>query len=57
MLLIDYEKAYNRVKWSFLLMMLEEMGFPTMFSRMVSTLLNGVMAAVHINGLNHVNLN
>ena len=57
MLLIDYEKAYNRVKWSFLLMMLEEMGFPTMFSRMVSTLLNGVMATVQINGLNHINLN
>lgn len=33
MFLIDFEKAYDRVEWEFILMMLEAFGFPSNFVR------------------------
>ena len=41
MLLIDYEKSYDRIEWGFIMMMLEALGFPTHYCRMVSILLFG----------------
>ena len=51
MLLIDYEKAYDRIELGFIMMMLEVLGFPTHYCRMVSILLFGAKAAVEINGV------
>ena len=51
MLLIDYEKAYDRIEWGFIMMMLEALGVPTHYYRMVSILLFGAKAAVEINGV------
>lgn len=50
MLLLDFEKAYDRVEWSFLKMALEAFGFPQGFIRMISTLLNDASAMIDVNG-------
>ena len=37
MLLIDYEKAYDRIEWNFINMMMEAIGFHNTFIQMVNT--------------------
>ncbi|XP_059077154.1 uncharacterized protein LOC131876266 [Cryptomeria japonica] len=49
MFLIDFEKAYDRVEWGFLLMMLEAVGFPKVFCQMAYVLLKDASAEVKIN--------
>lgn len=49
-MLIDFEKAYDRIKWNFVLRMLESLGLPPFFRKMVQTLLRDALACVEING-------
>ncbi|XP_057849360.2 uncharacterized protein LOC131060216 [Cryptomeria japonica] len=51
MLLLDFEKAYDRIEWKFILMMLEAFGFPSFFCSAVQTLLKDASAQVEINGI------
>ncbi|XP_057826434.1 secreted RxLR effector protein 78-like [Cryptomeria japonica] len=49
MFLLDFEKAYDRVEWGFILMMLETFGFPTEFCKWVMVLLKDALAQVEVN--------
>lgn len=51
MFLIDYEKAYDRIEWEFIYMMLNALGFPSSFLSMVKVLMKDANAAVEVNGL------
>ncbi|XP_059064479.1 uncharacterized protein LOC131856642 [Cryptomeria japonica] len=51
MLLLDFEKAYDRIEWKFVLMMLEAFGFPPFFCLVVQTLLKDACATVEVNGI------
>lgn len=50
MLLVDFEKAYDRIEWPFILMVLEAFGFPKEFCRMNETLMKDSNAQIEING-------
>lgn len=50
MFLVDFEKAYDRVEWRFILMMLEAFGFPKEFCQFVQVLLKDASAQMEING-------
>ncbi|XP_059077987.1 secreted RxLR effector protein 78-like [Cryptomeria japonica] len=50
MFLLDFEKAYDRVEWGFILMMLEAFGFPAEFYKWVMILLKDASAPVEVNG-------
>ncbi|GLJ49275.1 hypothetical protein SUGI_1041170 [Cryptomeria japonica] len=50
MLLLDFEKAYDRVEWNFISMTLEAFGFPTRFCNLVKMMMNDVFAQIDING-------
>ncbi|XP_059070148.1 secreted RxLR effector protein 78-like [Cryptomeria japonica] len=50
MFLLDFEKAYERVEWGFILMMLETFGFPPEFCKWVMVLLKDASAQVEVNG-------
>ncbi|XP_059064215.1 secreted RxLR effector protein 78-like [Cryptomeria japonica] len=50
MLLLDFEKAYDRVEWNFISMTLEDFGFPTRFCNLVKMMMNDVFAHIDING-------
>ena len=49
LLLIDYEKTYDRIEWGLFMMMLEALGFPPDYCKMVSILLFRAMASMEIN--------
>ncbi|XP_059073161.1 secreted RxLR effector protein 78-like [Cryptomeria japonica] len=49
MFLLDFEKAYDRVEWGFILMLLEAFGFPTKFCKWVMVLLKDTLAQVEVN--------
>ncbi|GBG78001.1 hypothetical protein CBR_g25934 [Chara braunii] len=49
-LLLDLEKAYNRVNWAFVMTSLKEMGFGVCFCRWVKVLYTYSTAAVMVNG-------
>lgn len=51
MLLLDFEKAYDRIEWGFVLLMLEDFGFPDSFFHMVKTLFQDATAQVKVNGI------
>lgn len=44
MFLLDFEKAYDRVEWEFVLMMLEAFGFPNKLCHYVRVLLKDASA-------------
>ncbi|XP_059068323.1 uncharacterized protein LOC131858872 [Cryptomeria japonica] len=50
MFLLDYEKAYDRVEWEFIIMMLESFSFPGEFCQIVKVLLHDASAQIDING-------
>ena len=50
LLLLDFEKAYDRVEWNFIIMMLQSFGFPSYFCNAVQILLRDAFAQVEING-------
>ena len=49
-LLLDFEKAYDRVEWKFIIMMLQSFGFPPYFCMAVQSLLTDACAQIEING-------
>ncbi|XP_057834805.2 secreted RxLR effector protein 78-like [Cryptomeria japonica] len=50
MFLLDFEKAYDRVEWGFILTMLEAFGFPAEFCKWIMVLLKDASAQVEVNG-------
>lgn len=50
LLLLDFKKAYDRVEWKFISMMLQSFGFPSYFCNVVQTFLNDACAQIEING-------
>lgn len=50
MFLVDFEKAYDKVEWNFILMMLSAFGFPSKFCDYVRILLKDAFALLEING-------
>ena len=50
MVMLDQEKAYDRVCWSFLHRALERYGFGPAFRAAVATLYNGSVSCVQVNG-------
>lgn len=50
MLLLDFEKAYDRIEWDFVLSMLKAFGFPASFCNMVKVLFQDASALIEING-------
>lgn len=50
MLLLDFEKAYDRVNWTFLKKVMERMGFHLTWIRQVMALNENASAAVIVNG-------
>lgn len=49
MLSIDYEMADDKIKWSFIIAFLEGIVFSPTLYKMVSTLMNEIVAAIKIN--------
>ncbi len=50
LLLLDFEKTFNRIEWDFLFDALEKLGFGSTWIRWVKTLYKGVTSAMKING-------
>lgn len=50
MLLLDFEKAYDRVSWTFLSQAMEKMGFSPIWVKQVMSLNTNASAAIIING-------
>lgn len=55
MLLINVEKAYDRIEWDYIIKMLHSLGFPPDFCNMVRTLLCDANVVVEVNGLRSSN--
>lgn len=51
MLLLDFEKAYDRVSWTFLRAAMEKMGFHTRWIEQVMSLNTNASASIIINGV------
>lgn len=47
---IDFDKAYDHLEWSFILISIEKMGFGLGLIQMVTTLFGHVRAKVSLNG-------
>lgn len=47
---IDFEKAYDRLEWSFIFQALSNMGFGPKFSKYIQTLFENARARVSVNG-------
>ncbi|XP_059076776.1 uncharacterized protein LOC131876029 [Cryptomeria japonica] len=50
MFLLDFEKAYDRIEWSFINMMLQAFGFPSFFCGIVNMFLKDAHAQIDVNG-------
>jgi hypothetical protein len=50
LLLLDFEKAYDRIEWNFIIMVLQSFGFPPYFCNVVQTFLQDAYAQIEING-------
>ncbi|MFS7889004.1 putative RNA-directed DNA polymerase [Helianthus anomalus] len=50
LLKIDFEKAYDNVNWAFLLSILSQMGFPSMWRTWIKGILESAQASVLVNG-------
>ena len=47
---IDFEKAFDKVKWAFLLQVLEMKGFPSKFNDLVMHIVSGGKVGIKVNG-------
>lgn len=50
LLKIDFEKAYDNVNWHFLLSMMNQMGFPSLWCRWIKGILDSSQASILVNG-------
>lgn len=50
---VDMSKAYNRVEWSFILLMMEHMGFVDSLVYLIMCCITSVSYSVLINGVKH----
>ena len=50
MLLVDFEKAYDRVEWDFFIKMLRDFGFPPNFCSYVKVFLVDASTLIEVNG-------
>eukprot|EP00249_Psilotum_nudum_P034842 c54433_g1_i1 orf=2-241(+) len=46
----DMDKAYGRIEWSYILVVLERMGLGPNFRRMVAALFGNASASILVNG-------
>ena len=49
---IDFEKAFDKIKWPFLLQILEMKGFPNKFNDLVMKIVSGGKVGIKVNGEN-----
>jgi hypothetical protein len=47
---IDFEKAFDKMKWPFLLQVLEMKGFPSAFIDLVMKIVSGGKVGINVNG-------
>ena len=50
MILLDFEKTYDRIEWHFVIAMLEKFGFPDYFCQWVKILFKDSNTCIEING-------
>ena len=50
MILLDFEKAYDRIEWHFVIAMLKQFGFPDYFCQWVNILFKDSNTCIEING-------
>ena len=50
MILLDFEKAYDRIEWNFVIAMLRQFGFPDYFCQWVNILFKNSNICIEING-------
>ena len=53
---LDMSKAYDRLEWSFLLKLMEKMGFNSRWVDLISTCISFVIYSILINGEPHGNI-
>jgi len=51
LLLLDFEKAFDRIEWGFLFEALAKLGFCNQWTRWVSSLYSSVTSAIKLNGV------
>ncbi len=51
LLLLDFEKAFDRIEWSFLFEALEKLGFCPQWIRWVSSMYRSASSAINLNGV------
>lgn len=51
LLLLDFEKEYDRIEWSFVRIVMEGFGFPSHFCNMVKVLMNDANACGEVNDI------
>jgi hypothetical protein len=51
LLLLDFEKAFDRIEWSFLFKALEKLGFSPQWIKWVSSLYGSASSAIKLNGV------
>ena len=50
MILLDFEKAYDRIEWCFVIGMLKAFGFPKKFCDWINILFNEASTIIDVNG-------
>jgi len=50
MILLDFEKAYDRVEWCFVICMLKAFGFPKKYYDWINILFNEASTIIDVNG-------
>ena len=49
-ILLDFEKAYDRIEWHFVIGMLKSFGFPKKYCDWISILFNEASTIIDVNG-------
>ena len=50
MILLDFEKAYDRIEWCFVIGMLKAFGFPNKYYDWINILFNEASTVIDVNG-------